>query len=154
MPVKRFSHLAIRVSDVEASRRFYRDVFGFEERTQLTIKGGPTALMLGDPDVQLDAVFLERDGVVVELQKIHYPGDEARAGFVRMGLCHFGLHVDDLDAVLAAVREAGGDVVESSRLRNPDYDSDLVFVTDPDGTFIELIDVPGEPGGPPGDPIV
>ena len=55
--------------------------------------------------------------------------------------------------MLAAVIEAGGDVVESSRLRNPDYGSDLVFVSDPDGTFIELIDVPGDPSGPPGEPI-
>lgn len=153
MPVKRFSHLAIRVSDVEASRRFYRDAFGFEERTQLTIKGGPTALLLGDPDVQLDAIFLERDGVVIELQKIHYPDGDTRAGFVRMGLCHFGLYVRDLDAVLAAVIEFGGDVVESSRMRNADYGSDLVFVSDPDGTFIELIDVPGDSTGPPGEPI-
>ena len=133
MPVEGFSHLAIRVSDVERARRFYRDALGFEERTQLSIVGGPTALVLGDPDIRLDAVFLERDGVLIELQRIEYPDGETRSGFVRMGLCHFGLHVRDLGGVVAAVTAAGGDVLERSRFRNDEYGSEVVFVSDPDG---------------------
>ncbi len=153
MPVERFSHLAIRVSDLPRSRRFYRDALGFEERTQLSIEGGPTALLLDAPGVKLDAVFLERDAVQIELQQIDYQGADARSGFVRIGLAHLGLRVSDLDAVVADAIAAGGEVLEASRFENSEYDSQIVFVADPDGTLIELIESPGDPSVPPGMPV-
>ena len=150
MAVRRFSHIAIQVSDLARSHRFYRDALEFRE---LTIRGGPTALYLGDPALELKAVFLERDGTQIELQQLSLPDTEELAGFNRLGLAHIGLRVDDVDAVIAAVKEHGGEVIESSRFKNADWDSDVVFVADPDGTWIELIRSAGDPSTPPGEPI-
>ena len=153
MPIECFSHIAIRVSDVSRSRRFYRDVLGFRELTELSIEGGPTALLLGEPGVKLDAVFLEREGTRVELQQIDSAGADERAGFVRMGLAHIALRVRNLELVTAEAVAAGGSVLEQSYFRHAELGSQVVFVTDPDGTYIELIEAPGDPGQPPGTPI-
>lgn len=153
MPVERFSHLAIRVSDLARSRRFYRDVLGFRELTELSIEGGPTAQLLGRPGLKLEAVFLERDGTQIELQRIDHEGSTERAGFVRMGLAHFGLRVRDLDRVASDVVAAGGELIDDSRFRSADLGSHVLFVADPDGTYIELIEAPGDPSQPPGSPV-
>jgi lactoylglutathione lyase len=141
MAIERFTHVAIRVGDLERSVRFYRDALGFEERTRHKGAGGPSAMMLGTPDAALAAVFLERDGVIVELQTLDGDDPTAITGIQR-GLSHIGFKVTDLDAVIEQLRAAGATPIESSRYRDDDLGSDVVFVTDPDGTRIELISAP------------
>jgi predicted enzyme related to lactoylglutathione lyase len=51
----------------------------------------------------------------------------------RVGLTHLSFEVTVIEPVLARVREAGGHVLEDSRI------PPAVFVTDPDGTRIELV---------------
>ena len=153
MTVQRFSHLAIRVTDLERSRTFYRDVLEFRELSELEINGGPTAMLLGRPDLLLRAVFLERDGTQVELQQIDLPDDPESVTWTRVGLAHFGLRVDDVDAMLERVLRGGGAVLEASRFRSEAHGSDVVFITDPDGTYVEIIRSAGDPALPPGEPV-
>jgi catechol 2,3-dioxygenase-like lactoylglutathione lyase family enzyme len=121
--------------------RFYRDALGFEEQTRHTGKGGPSAMMLGTPNAALAAVFLERDGVIVELQTID--GDDPSViTNIQRGLSHIGFKVDDLDGVIAQLEAAGASVIRSSRFADDELGSEVVFVTDPDGTRIELISAP------------
>ena len=142
-PVRRFTHVAVRVADMDRSVRFYRDLLGFTERNRHVGKGGPSAMMIGNPDASLSAVFLERDGAVVELQTLD--GDDPQVVTrVQRGLSHIGFTVTDLAAMLRDVQAAGGTVIESSRFSDPSLGSEVVFVTDPDGTRIELIAVPEE----------
>jgi len=153
MGVLRFSHLAIRVTDLERSRRFYRDALEFRELTALEIAGGPTALLLEQPDLLLRAIFLERDGTQLELQQLDLPDEPEAVAWTRVGLAHFGLRVDDVDAMLERVVELGGSVLETSRFRSEAHASDVVFVTDPDGTYVEIIRAAGDPASPPGEPL-
>ena len=101
MAVRRFSHIAIRVSDLERSRRFYREALEFRELSELEIQGGPTARWLEMPDLGLHAVFLERDGTQVELQELDLPKPDERAGYNTIGLAHIGLRVDDVRDIVA-----------------------------------------------------
>ena len=139
MAVRRFTHLGLCVSDLERSLRFYRDVFGFAEdsaRPPLAMKGEPAATLLGLPDVDLRAVYLVRDGFCLELLAYPAPGtlgDRAPRAMNRVGLTHLSFEMDAIEPVLARVREAGGRVLEESRI------PPAVFVTDPDGTRIELV---------------
>ena len=153
MAVRRFSHIAIRVSDLERSRRFYREALEFRELSDLEIQGGPTARWLEKPDLGLHAVFLERDGTQVELQVLDLPKPDERAGYNTIGLAHIGLRVDDVEAVTQAVCAHGGEVIERSRYRNEALGSHVVFIADPDGTWIELIQALGDPEVPPGEPL-
>jgi catechol 2,3-dioxygenase-like lactoylglutathione lyase family enzyme len=139
MPVRRFTHLGLCVSDLERSLRFYREVFGFEPdaaRPPLAMKGEPAATLLGLPDVDLRAVYLIRDGICLELLAYPAPGTlggAAPRAMNQVGLTHLSFEVDDLEAVAERVRAAGGKVLEASRI------APAVFVVDPDGTRIELV---------------
>jgi catechol 2,3-dioxygenase-like lactoylglutathione lyase family enzyme len=139
--IQRFTHVCVRVGDLDRSLAFYRDLLGFEERSRYAGTGGPSALMIGDPDAALAAVFLERDGVVVELQTLE--GDDPRAPTgVHRGLSHIGFAVTDLPSVSRRLHAAGASTIEASRYRNAEIGSEVIFTTDPDGTRIELIAAP------------
>jgi catechol 2,3-dioxygenase-like lactoylglutathione lyase family enzyme len=140
MPIQAFTHLAIRVRDLERSVHFYRDLLGFAENSRVEVVGAPSALLIGDPDAKLSAVFLERDGVVVELQRLD--GVDTEVEGVNLGLSHIGFKVTDLSGLIDTLRASGAEVLEGSRYRDESLGSEVVFVTDPDGVRIELIAVP------------
>jgi catechol 2,3-dioxygenase-like lactoylglutathione lyase family enzyme len=151
--VLRLSHIGLCVSDLERSVVFYR-ALGFEERARLNVSGEPSAQLLELEGVDLRAVYLERDGTRIEL--LHYPspghvGDGAACPMNSLGLTHLSLRVDDLDAVADALALAGGRILERSRIGIPAAKTRAIFVTDPDGTRIELVEAPGDPHGLPGE---
>jgi catechol 2,3-dioxygenase-like lactoylglutathione lyase family enzyme len=150
--VQRLSHIGLCVSDLDRSLAFYR-ALGFEERSRLHLSGEPSAQLLELDDVELTAVYLERDGTRIEL--LHYPspghvGDGAARPMNGLGLTHLSVRVDDLDTVASALDQAGGRVLEHSRIEIRAASTRAVFVTDPDGTRIELVEAPGDPSALPG----
>jgi catechol 2,3-dioxygenase-like lactoylglutathione lyase family enzyme len=68
----------------------------------------------------------------------------------RLGLTHLSLRVDALDATLEDLCRLGARVVQPTRIDIPGFEAAAVFVTDPDGTMIELVQAPGDPEVPPG----
>jgi len=140
----RLTHIGLCVADLETSLHFYRDVLGFTVRSELRVGGEPTQTLLRLAEVDLQAVYLERDGVCLELLYYVVPGavggGEARAMNGR-GLTHLSLRVDDVDEVLVALRAAGARVLEETLIR-PLPGAAAVFVCDPDGTLIELVQSP------------
>lgn len=146
--VKYLMHVGICVRDLEAGIRFYRDGLGFSEAGELAVEGEPTATMLGIDDVALHAVYLERDGYRIELLHYPRPGTVGKADPRPMnqpGLTHFAVRVDDLAAAIDRVKAHGGRLIESSRVRNDAFDANLCYVTDPDGTRLELVETPNDP---------
>lgn len=136
MPIRRFSHVGVCVSDLERSLAFYRDGLGFTETKRLDVAGDAAETLLALSDLDLRAVFLERDGLRLELLHYDSPGRRG-SGEPRpmnaLGLTHLSLRVDDLDATAAALERAGGRVLRATRTHG------AVFATDPDGTRIELL---------------
>jgi catechol 2,3-dioxygenase-like lactoylglutathione lyase family enzyme len=151
----RFSHISIRVGDMDRSRAFYRDTLGFTEVSELTVEHSPSFNEHGITGATLHAVFLRRDGVVIELQDVRdqATGDAVSGELHPFGLKHLSLRVTDMAASAQSVVDAGGDVLPWSRLRNPQRGTEVFFVTDPDGTRIELIEMPGDPAAPLGSPL-
>lgn len=138
-----FSHLGICVSDLEASLSFYRDALGFEPSGDLEVKGEPSETLLRLRDVALRAVYLCRDGVTIEL--LHYAspghlGDGTPRAMNALGLTHLSLRVDDLDAQLAKLEARGVPILRETRIHNPALGARAIFVTDPDGTLVELVE--------------
>ena len=130
-----FSHVGQCVRDLDATRAFYVEVLGFEEVMALDISGAPSAKLLRLPVVAAHAVYLRRDGYVLELLAFEEPApDEARERpIVEPGLTHSSFGVDDLDETCRAVVAHGGTVLDETRLPN------AVFVTDPEGQLLELL---------------
>jgi catechol-2,3-dioxygenase len=98
------NHVALTVGDIDAALEFYGRLVAFELRSQ-----GPRS------------AFLDLGDQFLALGEGEAAGDAQR---------HFGLVVDDKEAVRAAVRAAGIDVPASGHLR----------FRDPWGNAIEIVD--------------
>ena len=132
------SHIGLCVTDLERSRRFYEEVFGFRSAFQLRTDGPETPQLLRlDAPLTLDAVYLWLDGLVLELLAFDRMARTSPRVMNEPGLTHLSLFVEDLDATLDAVGQYGG------RVRADTNIGIAVFVEDPDGQAIEVIG----PGG-------
>jgi len=92
----RLRHIALRVRDIETSARFYETVFGFER--------------VGREEIPIGAALYLSDGVI-NLALINYFGDEGAAtdgASDSVGTDHFGVQVDDVDAMRERIEAAGG----------------------------------------------
>lgn len=122
--------------DLERTRAFYVEVFGFEEVADLDVSGSSSATLLRLPDpVGLRAVYLRRDGLVLELLGFTdpEPTEPQPRSMTEPGLTHISFAVDDLDETCAAVLAHGGAVFAESRVPS------AVFVADPEGQVVELL---------------
>lgn len=153
MAVLRMTHVGICVSDIDRSLRFYRDLLGFTYRSELRVQGEPTDTLLRLRGVDLQAIYLERDGTRIEL--LHYvspgaSGDTGPRAMNARGLTHLSLRVDSVSATLATLRAGGVRVLDETLIDIPDFGAAAVFIADPDGTLIELVQAPGDLEAPPG----
>ena len=118
-------HFAMSVPDPWATADFYRSVFGFE--------------VAGETDSSLaEGVFLS-DGVI-GLALLHYKSDEAAQGKSRdfVGLHHFGVWVDDVEATQKLIEQAGGRWI----MGEPDYRDNAAYEVkfhDLNGTVLDLV---------------
>lgn len=139
-----FSHIGICVSDLERSLRFYTEGLGFEP-TQLHQVGPEFGRLMEIDGVQVRSQFLRRDHVSIELLFYDAPGHVGpaeRRPVNQLGLTHLNFRVEDVVAVAARLQELGGTVLEHTRTTfSPEMD--FVYCTDPDGTRIELMKLPG-----------
>jgi catechol 2,3-dioxygenase-like lactoylglutathione lyase family enzyme len=151
LPIQRLSHVGICVADLERSLRFYRDLLGFTAEHHLEVAGEATDTLLRLRDTRLQAVYLTRDGVRIEL--LHFASPPAPPRRARVmnepGLTHLSFRVADLQAAVRALRAAGERVLEETVLDFPAFQSAACFVVDPDGQLIELVQAPGDPSKPP-----
>ncbi len=132
----RFSHVGQCVRDLDRARAFYVEVLDFEEVTDLDVSGSQSATLLRLPEpVTLRAVYLKRDGLVLELLGFTEPEPlPARTRpVIEPGLTHISVGVTDIDETCAAVAAHGGTVFGESRLDT------AVFVADPEGQIVELL---------------
>jgi catechol 2,3-dioxygenase-like lactoylglutathione lyase family enzyme len=130
-----FNHVGLCVTDLERSKRFYQDVLDFREWWELDAPDEGTSALLEIPEpVGLHAVYLVRDGLVLEL--LHYRAAEVRPFRPRVmnepGLTHLSLAVDDIPSALSRVPANGGTVVQGSDIKA------AIMIRDPDGQLIEL----------------
>ncbi|HEX8100434.1 MAG TPA: VOC family protein [Actinomycetota bacterium] len=130
MQVKELGHIVLYVRDVERSRRFYRDVLGWDE-----IVGVPGQMAM------FSSGRTHHELLLIEVGQDAQPIPQGR----RVGMYHFGLKIgesdDDLRAALRQLIDAGANVMGTA-----DHNvSHSIYITDPDGNEIELyIDVQPE----------
>ncbi len=131
------NHVGLCVSNVDRSRRFYEEVFGFVFQRQLSVPDEMASRLLRVPaPVGLTAVYLERPGFVLEL--LHFgawPASPAQERpLTETGLTHLSISVEDLAASCRRVAKLGGQV-----LADTDMDGRAIMVRDPDGQLLELL---------------
>ena len=121
------NHVGMAVDNFDEALAFYTQKMGFRE-----------AFVVKDPAGKPTLAYVQVNrNTFVELQ-------QANANRPK-GLNHFGLHVENLKATVAALKERGV-TVDEIRVR-PD-DSSVANATDPNGIRIEMFEFgPGSPQG-------
>jgi catechol 2,3-dioxygenase-like lactoylglutathione lyase family enzyme len=121
------NHVAIAVDNFDEAFKFYTEKMGFSEAFTIKDAGGKPTL----------AYVQASRNTFVELQQANATR--------KAGLNHYGLHVQNLKAVVATLKERGV-MVDDVRVR-PD-DSSVANATDPTGIRIEMFEFgPGSPQG-------
>jgi lactoylglutathione lyase len=123
----RYAHTCYRVLDLDRSLAFYCDALGFQLSRKVPIREEAINAYLtppGSPDLPLE---------------LTYNIGREEPYEIGTGYGHIALHVDDLDATLAAL-DAKGVQPEKPPYQVRAGGSRLCFVRDPDGYRIELIE--------------
>jgi catechol 2,3-dioxygenase-like lactoylglutathione lyase family enzyme len=152
MSVQRVSHLGICVSDLQRSLRFYRDLLGFRVESKIDVAGPHVDQLLDLTGTKLRAIYLERDGLRLELLSYASPptvGPSTPRPMNQLGLTHLSLRVEDMERTIAELRNAGAPILEATKIGIPALHTAAIFITDPDGTRIELVEAPDDPSKAP-----
>jgi catechol 2,3-dioxygenase-like lactoylglutathione lyase family enzyme len=142
-------HTGITVSNLERSLAFWRDVLGFELSHTAHQKGELAQEITGVEGAEIKlAVLRAPGGHKIELLEYLAPVDRKRADIrpCDVGSVHVALLVRDLDAALERIaasdwRAAGKPQMLQS---GPNAGKRVVYVRDPDGTTIELMQIAKE----------
>jgi lactoylglutathione lyase len=144
----RMSHVAIAVADFDVSSRFYTEGLGFEANPMVFESGDEVAAVSEvEPPVRMRSRYFEKDGTRIELMAWETPpvhGDASQQRNQR-GLTHLSFEVDDIGATEARLIALGGVALPDARVYLEPVKIALVFLTDPDGTRIELLQRNAEP---------
>jgi len=143
-----WSHVCIRVSDLQRSLGFYRDVLGFEVLADMAVGGEPLEKALGGQKGASGRTLFGRiGGQHVEIIRLdNVPVDESISsslGDIRpypiYGVGTFTFRVQDIE-------QAYKDCVSLGiAVESPPIDIDgvqMFFIHDPDGVRIELLQLP------------
>jgi lactoylglutathione lyase len=126
MPVYSYDHIHLRTRDPKGTAEWYRRMFGAEVIESVQSDGQPR-------------IDLNIDGLTVFIARV--PAD-ANIGVAPadpyLGLDHFGLRVDNLDAAFAELKARGATFTTEPRTIRPGVK--IAFVQCPDNVRVELLE--------------
>ena len=145
----RISHISITARNAEQLAAFYRSVFRFtEKRAAKTLSGPHIAKGNGLPDMRILSIWLHHPDSAepfLELMEYAETADSLYPEPNAPGLAHLAISVDDLDATLAELIAAGGQLQgEVTNFGTDEAPIRIVYARDPEGNILEL-----EQNGPP-----
>ncbi len=143
--IQGFSHIGIVVSDLDRSIRFYSEVFGFAQLYQLDFRNNEVAVTM-EQEGAFRSAMLIRDDIRIELLQwvdVEVSGSGERKPMTELGFTHLSFRVEDIDGLTEAIVAAGGALVDQTRTvlgeASDPASPRLIYLTDPDGTRIELM---------------
>jgi catechol 2,3-dioxygenase-like lactoylglutathione lyase family enzyme len=140
-------HTGITVSNLERSLHFWRDVLGFELSHWTHQTGELASEITGVAGAEISLAVVKAPGHKIELLEYHAPPDRKQhTDFwpCDVGSLHIAFTVDDLEAVLSRIAAAGWQPAGRPQTlkTGPNAGKRVVYVRDPDGTTIELMEIP------------
>ena len=145
------SHIGLCVSDLEATLRFYTDGLGFEVAEGFDVGDEFADTLEVEQGVVLRSQMIQKDGMKIELLGWTSPQPFGMPASSRgqRGLTHLSFYVEDLASIEATLVALGGSVIESTRTVQPIPGGELrlLFLADPDGTRVELMEAVLDPAG-------
>ena len=153
MSVTGIDHAGLTVADLGRSLAFYEGLLGLPVAA-ISREEGEFASVVGRPGARARIADLELpSGAVLELLQYEVPDDEpVAASHTQAGTAHLALGVTDLRVLHARLAAAGVDIVSSDgpvtiTAGGGWEGATVLYVRDPDGNVIELIERPGSSSG-------
>lgn len=140
MKIRHLDHIGLNVENLDAAKDFFIDL-GFTLKGKAVMQGELVDRVTGLNDVKDDIVMLESpDGQVnLELVKFHNPVDKAgiqSSAANTLGLRHLCFEVEDLDGILANLKQKGYELVGEVQIYQDAWK--LCYVRGPEGIILEL----------------
>ena len=129
----RYLHTMVRVTDIDASLRFYCDLLGLQEVRRMDNEAGRFTLVFLAAPKDLDRSTAERSP---EVELTFNWDPETYSGGRNFG--HLAYKVDDIYAACQRLMDGG------VTINRPPRDGRMAFVRSPDGISVELLQE-GEP---------
>ena len=146
MTLQRMDNVLIVVDDLDAAKAFFAEL-GMELEGETTVEGPSVDSVVGLTGVRADITMMRTpDGHGrVELSKFHTPpavrAEPENAPSNALGLRRIMFAVDDLDDVVARLRNRGGELVGEIAQYEDSYR--LCFLRGPEGIVIGLAEQHG-----------
>jgi lactoylglutathione lyase len=151
------SHFGIQVRDLERSLEFYRDELGLEVVDRWLVEGPLVEELLQMPGVSLTIALMRYPRTkqfieITEYREVDWePVDTNTAN---PGTCHIAFYVDDLDEVYERLVTKGYEALSPRPVpieMGPLGGGKCVYMIDPDGIRIELLQGDNHLDGTPRD---
>ena len=131
-------HVGITVADLDRAVDFYTETFDLDLRAEFAVGGDAFAEAVAVEGAAAEFAHLDAGDATVELVSYDPAGDATDDPELnRPGATHLGLSVDDVAAFYAALDD---DVETLSPPRTTESGTTILFVRDPEGNLIEVLD--------------
>jgi lactoylglutathione lyase len=117
----KIAHVAMKVNDLDLSRKFYENVFGFKVGKVMDKGNGHISMHMSDGDTDITLMKYESEGAM-----------EAGLSGTGNAIHHWGLEVPDREAALNEIKAKGGEILSKP-------DADAIKFRGPDGNIAEVM---------------
>lgn len=148
-----FNHFNVTVSDMDRSLAFWHDLLGLELLGRGIVEYPHLDEIVGLENTRIEwAELALPGGGMIEVFRYHRPaGSAVRPAIPDPGCTHICLEVQGLDYLVERLQGAGVNTRSRRAVRIPfgDWkDVRSIYVQDPDGVTVELIEKPNVPQRP------
>ncbi|EHQ36849.1 VOC family protein [Methanoplanus limicola] len=142
--IKNIRHFGIVTRDINKSLQFYQKYLGFTLSKKTEEKGDYISKVLGISGADIITVKLSVKGgdVLIELIQFIHPHDrsENRVKINGIGPTHIAFTVDDIKSLYYELSGSNVEFISEPELSS-NGDAIVAFCRDPDGTFIEFVEL-------------
>jgi len=142
------NHTSFTVSDLDWSLSFFRDILGFEVTSKAPRDPRAIQHITGVEEAEVLIAYVRAPGHSVELIQYLRPDRRAKPQSrpCDVGFAHLAFDVDNVDAAVIAAEEYGVRPIAAPYVTDagPNAGGKVVYLRDPDGITIELIQKPKE----------
>lgn len=141
--MKNIRHIGIVVEDLDKMLEFYCGVLGMKVAKEAVEDGTYIEKLIGLESAVVRTVKLAADDGCTLIELLKFEGAIERVQPKKLyhtGITHIAVTVEDVDAVYKKI-VAKGLTPNSPPVTSPDSYARLFFVQDPEGNYLELVEV-------------
>jgi catechol 2,3-dioxygenase-like lactoylglutathione lyase family enzyme len=130
-------HFGVTVTDLGRAVEFYRDVLGLDVIDRFTVSGEGFSVAVGIENATGNFVHLDAGDGRIELVEYDPAGRAHTDDVNQPGTKHVGLAVEDIEEFYRGLPEG---VETRSQPRTTESGARILFVHDPEGNLVEIIE--------------